>query len=87
MDHDLNVTVIDKKKRNELISMIQDFDLVEMNRVLGYFIDELEGGGIDIEKCDFDNPDLYLIYCINECGLTMDEIASYINEFKENNLK
>lgn len=85
VDHDLNVTVLKDNFRGELNDLIKDFDFVEFNRVLGYFLDELEGSRIEMTNGIMDNPDLYLIFCIDECGLSIEDLQEYINEFKKNN--
>jgi hypothetical protein len=84
-DHDLNVTILNENLRDQLKALIQGFDLVELNRVLGYFIDELEGDGIHMDNCKIDDPDMYLIFCINECEQTIEELHAYTEEFMTRN--
>ena len=87
MDHDLNVTVLDSSLRLELNSLIKNMTFNELNRVVGYLIEELEGDGIDMNDVEMDDPDLYMSFCLNECDQTLEDVQAYINEFKINNIE
>lgn len=86
-DHDLNITVLDPKLRTELKTAMMGLTFSEMNRVIGYFIEELEGDGINMEMDKMDDPDTYLAFCLNECDQTLEDVQAYVNEFKHNNLE
>ena len=86
LDHDLNVSILDKKLRVKLNALIKTMTFNELNRVVGYFIDELEGGDMNMNDNEMDDPDMYLAYCLDECGETLQDVQDYVNEFKTNNL-
>lgn len=87
VDHDLNVTVLDSDLKAELNALIKNMSFNELYRVTGYFIDELEGDGLDMDDNNMDAPDIYLSFCINECNQTLEDAQEYVNEFKANNLE
>ena len=87
LDHDLNVSILDKKLRVELNALIKTMTFNELNRVAGYFIDELESGEINMDQNEMDDPAMYLAYCLDECGETLQDVQDYVNEFKSNNLE
>ncbi len=87
VDHDLNVTVLDSDLKNELSALIKNMSFNELYRVTGYFLDELEGDGLNIDDDELVNPDTYLAFCLNECEQTLEDALSYVNEFKLNNME
>lgn len=87
VDHDLNVTVLDSSLKNELNALIKNMSFTELYRVTGYFIDELEGDGLNMDDDEMDNPSAYLAFCLEECDQTLQDVKDYVNDFKSNNLK
>lgn len=85
VDHDLNISILDDKLSDSLRSLVKDMTFTELNRVAGYFIEELEGDGIDMNDSEMDNPDTYLAFCINVCEQSDHELRDYVNLFKETN--
>jgi len=87
LDHDLNVSILNKKLREKFKALTKAMIFNELNRVVGYFIDELEGDGINMDYEQMDDPDKYLAYCLDECEQTLEDVQNYVNEFKANNLE
>lgn len=85
LDHDLNITILNSTYRFEISNIVKNLSFNETNRVLGYFIEELEGDGINMDEDEMDNPDAYLSFCIKECGETLENALAYVNEFRANN--
>lgn len=85
LDHDLNVSILDKNMRVELNALVKGMTFNELNRVVGYFIDELEGDGINVNDDEMDDPDIYLSFCINECDQTEEELQDFVKIFKDTN--
>lgn len=85
LDHDLNITILNAHLRAEIQTLVRTLSFNETNRVLGYFIEELEGDGINMDEDELDNPDAYLSFCIKECGETLENALAYVNEFRANN--
>lgn len=85
VDHDLNITILNTDLRAEVQTLVRNLSFNETNRILGYFIEELEGDGINMGTDEMDNPDTYLAFCIKECGETLENALAYVNEFRANN--
>jgi len=85
LDHDLNVSILDENLRVELNALITSMTFTDLNRVVGYFIEELEGGGINMSDDEMDDPDIYLSFCINECDQTEDALQDFVNVFIDTN--
>lgn len=86
VDHDLNVTITKLDLKMELWRLIHMLEFSEMNRVIGYFIDELEGDGINLKKDKMDNAQTYFKFCLDECGISRKDLIDYVYTFKNNNL-
>lgn len=87
VDHDLNVSILDSLLKSKLNELVYNMTFAELNRVVGYFIEELEGDGLNLVCDKMDDPYTYLAFCMEECEQTLEDTRDYVENFRLINLR